>query len=223
MKKIIALFIIIFSVVSCDRESVNGGPGFVPDNTNFNFDSRLPSNLETNPEVNARVEQMRSLTLACGSLMNSLRSNRVTSLSSTNSDLPNSYTWSSGGYVIIYNYGIVGDNYEFEYTITIDGNPYFDATGWQAIDGTAGHWESNFSAAGNYNVVYDWNISAAGDIHFDMHFESDMDSIDYVFNLFSDNSGDITYSLNGSEIFYCEWDSAGHGYYDMPPNPRQYF
>lgn len=219
MKKIIALFLIVFSIVSCDRESVDGGPGFVPSNTNFDFDSRLPSTLESTSEVNTRVQQMKSLTQACGMLMNSMRSNRVTRLATTNSNLPNHYTWSSGGYVIDYSYGVVGDNYEFEYTITINGDLYFEASGWQAIDGTAGHWESNFSAAGNYNVVYDWNINDAGDLHFDMHFTTNTDTLDYVFNLFSDNSGNITYSLNSSEIFYCQWNAAGHGFYEMPPNP----
>lgn len=216
MKKLVLVLITVFALSSCDRDGVGVTPGFVPKNTSFDFDSRLPSNMETNnPDVSARVQQMKALTNACGSLMINSMHAKTTQLAAASSNLPNHYTWSYGAYVIDYNYGVVDSNYEYDYTVTINGTEFFSANGWQATDGTAGHWEATFGAAGsgNYNIVQDWSVNSAGDLHFDMHFDMGSTSLDYVFNLYNDDSGDISYDINGSNEFYCEWDAAGHGHY----------
>ncbi|RAR75752.1 membrane lipoprotein lipid attachment site-containing protein [Flavobacterium aciduliphilum] len=222
MKKIVLILVAVFALSSCDRDGVGVTPGFVPKNAAFDFDSKLPSNLESsNPEVSARIQQMKSLTNVCGALMiNSMHSGKVSkiSYSQKNSNLPNHYTWSSGGYVVNYNYGIVGNNYEFDYTITINGSQFFTANGWEATNGSAGHWESHFSSMyvnNNYNITYDWSTNSLGDIHFDMHFDLGNTQLHYLFNLNHDNSGDITYIYNGTTQFYCIWDPNGHGHYTM--------
>ena len=225
MKKIFLLIVIItFSLTSCDRES-NGGVDFIPENTNFNFDSRLPESFQSNPEISARIGQMQSITNSCGVLMNSMTSSRVTVLNrnsnhssrnsnlTNNSNLPNQYTWVYGSYVIVYAYGIVGDNYEFEYTINLNGDLFYEASGYQAVDGTSGHWEANFSNGIDYNVVYDWSINSAGDIHIESVFTLGNDTLNYEFNLNSDNSGDLTYILNLDTLFEMSWNSLGHGSY----------
>jgi hypothetical protein len=219
MKKIFLLIVLItLSLNSCDRES-NGGVDFIPENTNFNFDSRLPESFQSNPEISARMGQMQSITNVCGALMNSMRSSRVTVLnrnsnhSSKNSHLTNNYTWVYGSYVVVYSFGIVGDNYEFEYTINLNGNPFYEASGYQAVDGSSGHWEANFSNGIDYNVVYDWSINSAGDIHIESVFTLGSDTLNYEFNLNSDNSGDLTYKLNSVILFEMSWNSLGHGSY----------
>ena len=207
-------------MTSCDRES-NGGVDFIPENTNFNFDSRLPQSqsFQSDPEISARIGEMQSITNACGALMNSMTSSRVTVLSrnsnhsSRNSNLPNQYTWVYGSYVIVYAYGIVGNNYEFEYTINENGNLFYEATGYQAVDGRSGHWEANFSYGTNYNVVYDWSINSADDIHIESEFTLGNDTLNYEFNLNSDNSGDLTYKFNDEIIFEMTWNSLGRGSY----------
>lgn len=223
MKKIFLLVVLIsLSLTSCDRES-NGGVDFIPENTNFNFDSRLPQSqsFQSDPEISARIGEMQSITNACGALMNSMTSSRVTVLSrnsnhsSKNSNLPNQYTWVYGSYVIVYAYGIVGNNYEFEYTINENGNLFYEATGYQAVDGRSGHWEANFSYGGNYNVVYDWSINSADDIHIESEFTLGNDTLNYEFNLNSDNSGDLTYSFNQDIIFEMSWNSLGSGSYTL--------
>ena len=211
---------ITLSLTSCDRES-NGGVDFIPENTNFNFDSRLPESFQSNPEISARMGQMQSITNACGVLMNSMRSNRVTVLSrnsnysSKNSNLTNQYTWVYGSYVIVYAYGIVGDNYEFEYTINLNGDLFYEASGYQAVDGTSGHWEANFSNGIDYNVVYDWSINSAGDIHIESEFTLGNDTLNYEFNLNSNNSGNLTYVYNQDTIFEMSWNATGHGSYTL--------
>jgi hypothetical protein len=220
MKKLVLLLIGVLALSSCDRDGVGVTPGFVPNNASFDFDSKLPSNLESsNPAVSERVQQMKAMTNACGAMMINSMHSKTTVLAAASSNLPNHYTWSSGGYVIDYSYGIVGPHYEFEYTITINGNPYFTASGWQATDGTAGHWEANFGAGGtgNYNVVYDWTVNSAGDLHFDMHFDLGSTHLHYLFNLNHDGSGNISYYLSSTTTtdFYCTWDPNGHGYYTL--------
>jgi hypothetical protein len=221
MKKIFLLIVLIsLSFNSCDRES-NGGVDFIPENTNFNFDSRLPESFQSNPEISARIGQMQSITNACGVLMNSMTSSRVTVLSrnsnhsSRNSNLPNQYTWVYGSYVIEYAYGIVGNNYEFEYTINLNGNLFYEASGYQAVDGTSGHWEAIFFNGIDYNVVYDWSINSAGDIHIESVFTLGNDTLNYEFNLNSDNSGDLTYSYNQDIIFEMSWNALGRGSYTL--------
>ncbi len=218
MKKIILLLLTIFVLSSCDRDGVGVTPGFVPKNASFELDSKLPSNLESsNPDVSARVQQMKALTNACGGLMVNSMHAKTTVLQATSSNLPNHYTWSSGGYVIDYNYGIVGPNYEYNYTITINGSQFFTASGWQATDGSAGHWEATFGVggSGNYDIVYDWTVNSAGDMHFEMQFDLGSTHLNYVFNLNHDYSGNITYQLNNTTEFYCIWNSNGNGYYTL--------
>ncbi len=219
MKKIFLLIVIItFSLTSCDRES-NGGVDFIPKNTNFNFDSRLPESFQSNPDISARIGQMQSITNASGVFMNSMTSSRVTVLnrnsnhSSKNSHLTNNYTWVYESYVVIYSFGIVGDNYEFEYSINLNGDLFYEASGYQAVDGTSGHWEASFTNSIDYNVVYDWSINSAGDIHIESVFTLGNDTLEYEFNLLSDNSGDLTYILNQDTLFEMSWNSLGHGSY----------
>jgi len=112
MKKIILLLLTIFVLSGCDRDGVGVTPGFVPKNASFDLDSKLPSNLESsNPDVSARVQQMKALTNACRSLMVNSMHATTTVLQETSSNLHHPYTWSSDGYVIAYHYGNVGPNY----------------------------------------------------------------------------------------------------------------
>ena len=67
----------------------------------------------------------------------------------------------------------------------------------------------------DYNVVYDWSINSAGDIHIESEFTLGNDTLNYEFNLNSDNSGDLTYSYNQDIIFEMSWNALGRGSYTL--------
>ena len=137
MKKFIYLLFGI-ALLSCNDEPAGETP-FEPSVTTFNFEERLPQNMQTDaPLVYSQVIVMQAQMNAVGAFMNNPDgANRSVVQSRTD------YNWSYGDFNIDYNYVLVGDQYQFLYTVTYQGAAYYTIEGWQMADGSAGYYVFN--------------------------------------------------------------------------------
>ena len=144
MKKIIYLFLgVLFWSCSGDSESEIS---FEPTVTTFNFEERIPQNMQTDaPIVYSQVMTMQAQMNAVGAFMTNTESQYSSSNQSRTTN-----DWSYGDFNVDYSYNLIGNQYQFLYTITYQGALYYTIEGWQMADGSAGYWTStiDFDALG---------------------------------------------------------------------------
>ena len=212
MKKFIYLLFGI-ALLSCNDEPAGETP-FEPSVTTFNFEERLPQNMQTDaPLVYSQVIVMQAQMNAVGAFMNNPDgANRSVVQSRTD------YNWSYGDFNIDYNYVLVGDQYQFLYTVTYQGAAYYTIEGWQMADGSAGYYVStiDFDALGmedfpDYTTEVSWTSNAAG-LQMELSFDfGDTMQVFYEMTMNNDGSGDFAYTLNGDLTFTAQWNSDGTG------------
>jgi hypothetical protein len=218
MKKILSFIAIAIIMTSCSS-SDSGSSNFKPSLTRLDLASKVPANLQQNsPQAFSQISQMEAY-MNMGTLY---MNNPVGKSASTN-------TWSSGGYTVTYSYELVGNQYQFSYTMTLNSVLYFTLTGWENTAGTAGHWNYIMNTAvlgdpngSNFNITFDWTKNSLGDYHFEMDFDMGTSgNLNYVSNIYHDFSGNYLYSSNSEQIYGATWNSSGHGqftnYMTNPP------
>lgn len=226
MKKILILS--LFFLLACSDDSDN--KTFEPKIATYNFEERLPANIQTDaPIIYSQVMMMQSQMNAIGYFMTNNYTNRSTSHSRTSNN------WSYGDFDVNYTYNLVGNQYQFLYTVTYQGAIYYSIEGWQMVDGSQGYWASsvNFDALGigsqnmpDYSTEVSWTIDS-GDLNMEMSFDfGDTMQAFYQMNMNNDGSGYFSYTLNGDLTYSALWNSDGSGqwtnYMTNPPTTYQW-
>jgi len=227
MKKLL-IFSALF-ILACSGDSDN--EQFQPKVTTFDFQERLPVNIQTDaPIIYSQVMSMQGQMNAVGAFMsNNTYMNRTTNQLRTFND------WSYGDFDVDYSYDLVGNQYQFLYTITYQGATYYTIEGWQMADGSEGYWSStvNFEALGegmenmpDYTMEVSWTNNSGG-FNMEMSFDfGDTMQASYEMNMNNDGSGNFTYSLNGDLTYSAMWNSDGSGqwtnYMTNPPTSYQW-
>ena len=227
MKKLLILSALF--IFACSGDSDN--EQFEPKVTTFDFEERLPVNIQTDaPLIYFQVMSMQGQMNAVGAFMsNNTYMNRTTNELRTFND------WSYGDFNVDYSYDLVGNQYQFLYTITYQGAIYYTIEGWQMADGSEGYWSStvNFEALGegmenmpDYTTEVSWTNDSGG-FNMEMSFDfGDTMQAFYEMNMNNDGSGDFTYSLNGDLTYSAMWNSDGSGqwtnYMTNPPTSYQW-
>lgn len=205
-------------MTSCSSDNGSSST-FKPSLTKLELATKVPSNLQQNsPQTYSQISQMEAYIDMCSMYMN----NNTGKSGYTN-------TWSYGGYTVTYSYNLVGNQYQFTYTMTLNSVVYYSITVWQNTDGTAGHWNYSINTSvlgapnnSNYNITFDWTRSTIGDYHFVMNFDiGASNNLHYVTNINHDLSGNTIYSSNSVQYYGSTWNSTGHGqftnYLTNPP------
>lgn len=212
-------------MTSCSSDNESSST-FKPSLTNLELATKVPSNLQQNsPQTYLQIRQMEAYMNMGSMYMNNTTGRSAT----TNRTSADTNTWNYGGYTVTYSYNLVGNKYQFTYTITLNSVIYYSITGWQNTDGTAGHWNYSIntsvlgaSSSANFNITFDWTRSTIGDYHFVMDFDMGAtNNLHYVTNINHDLSGNTIYSSNSVQYYGSTWNSTGHGqftnYLTNPP------
>ena len=212
MKKIIYLFLAV-TLWSCSGDSETEVP-FEPTVTSFNFEERMPQNMQTEaPIVYYQVMAMQGQMNAVGAFMTDTELlNNSVNYSRNNSDR------SYGEFSVDYSYDLIGNKYQFIYTITYQDAVYYTIEGWQMADGSAGSWAStvDFDTLGMgmenipvYTTEVSWSYHATG-LHMEMSFDfGDTSQVFYEMSMSNDGSGDYTYTQNGDLTYSASWNANG--------------
>ncbi len=214
MKKIIFILTGIL-LWSCSGDS-SSDTQFEPEITSFNFEERLPQNMQNDaPIIYSQVMSMQGQMNAMGAFMtNNGYMNRTANEARTTSD------WSYGDFDVEYSYDLVGNQYQFYYTISYQGAVYYTIEGWQMVDGSSGYWAStvDFEALGqgmenmpDYTTEVSWASDANG-LNMEMSFDfGDTMQIFYEMTINNDGSGYFAYTLNGDLTYSALWSANGTG------------
>ena len=215
MKKIISIIIVVL-FVSCSGGSTSENQ-FEPKVTSYNFEERLPENMQTDAAiVYSQVMSMQAQMNAVGVFMtNSEWMNNSSGYQSRTTD-----DWSYEDYNIEYSYDLVGNQYQFLYTVTYQGEVYYTIEGWQMSDGSAGYWASSidFEALGqgmenmpDYTTELSWTSDTDG-LNMEMSFDfGDTMQVFYEMNINNDGSGYFAYTLNNDLTYSALWNANGTG------------
>jgi hypothetical protein len=212
MKKILSYIVIGILITSCSSDN-QSSTTFKPSLTKLGLATKVPSNLQQNsPQTYSQISQMEAYMN-----MGSMYMNNTTGKST------NTNTWSYGGYTVTYSYNLVGNQYQFTYTMTLNSVVYYSITGWENSDGTAGHWNYSINTSvlgspnnSNYNITFDWTRSSIGDYHFVMNFDMGAtNNLHYVTNINHDLSGNTIFSSNSVKYYGSTWNSTGHGQFTI--------
>lgn len=208
MKKILSIIAIAIFITSCSSDNESSS-SFKPSLTKLELTSKVPSNLQQNsPQTFSQISEMEGYMNMCSMYMN----NPTGRSSSTN-------TWTYGNFTVTYTYNLVGNRYEFSYSISQNSVENFSLTGWENTDGSGGHWSYAINTAqlgnpnsSNFNITFDWTRSTIGDYHFDMTFDmGPNNNLHYVSNFNHDYSGNSMFSVNSVQNYGTTWNSTGHG------------
>lgn len=202
-------------IFACSGDST-GEDKFEPKVTSFDFEERLPDNIQTDaPIIYSQVLSMQGQMNAIGAFMTNAEYMNGSAYQSRTSD-----NWSYDDFDINYSYDLVGNQYQFLYTISYQGSIYYTIEGWQMADGSAGYWYStvNFDALDlgmenmpNYNIEVSWTNNA-GDLNMEMSFDfGETMQAYYEMNLNNNGSGYFNYTLNGDLTYSALWNSDGTG------------
>ncbi|MCF8295441.1 MAG: hypothetical protein K9I34_05180 [Bacteroidales bacterium] len=206
MKKLLYVLFALLLLNSCgDDEEV-----FQPQVTSLKVSEQVPTSLNANaPDVYTELLSMQSNMNVSGAIMDALPE-----------DYEAGTDYNYNGYVINYSYSQQSNQWVYTYTISLNGVWYYEISGWENTDGTAGAWDYTLNPAvfgfdgANFQIHFDWTMNAAGDYHMEMLFDyGSYGQISYVYNINHDLSGDLTYTMDGDLWFEAEWDSTGHGSY----------
>jgi len=133
------------------------------------------------------------------------------------------FTWDYMGYSITYSYGLNGDQYTFNYTCYINGSLYYEMSGWQNVDGSAGAWEYNSYLSALYEsmgIEFDENMDYEGNFEWTyvdslFTFNYSFDFMDYLYEVngnISPTLGEYYWYENNNLIYEATWDSVGGQY-----------
>ena len=224
MKKIIIIFIRIL-LWSCSEDS-SSDIQFEPEITAFNFEERLPKNMQNGaPLIYSQVMSMQGQINTMGLFMsNNGYMNKTTNKAKTNSN------WSYGDFNVEHSYDLVGNQYQFYYTISYQGTVYYLIEGWQMVDGSSGYWDSkvDFEALGqgmknipDYTTELSWT-SDAGGLNMEISFDfGDTMQIFYEMIINNDDSGYFAYTLNDdltySALLYANGSGLWTNHLTTPP------
>ena len=214
MKKIIYLFLAI-TLWSCSGDS-DSETSFEPAVTTFNFEERMPLNMQTDaPIVYSQVMSMQAQMNAVGAFMTNAES-----LYGSANHSRTTNDWSYGDFNVDYSYELVGNQYQFLYTVTYQGAVYYTIEGWQMADGSAGYWAStiDFDALGagmetmpDYTTEMSWTSDDSG-IHMEMSFDfGDTSQVFYEMSMSNDGSGSFAYTVNSDLSYSATWNANGTG------------
>ena len=119
-----------------------------------------------------------------------------------------------------YSYDLVGNQYQFLYTITYQGEVYYTIEGWQMSDGSAGYWASSidFEALGqgmenmpDYTTELSWTSDTNG-LNMKMSFDfGDTMQVFYEMNNNNNGSEHFAYTLNNDLTYSALWNANGTG------------
>ena len=237
------LFLSILIIVSgCKKEEevISSQPDFQPQFTTTSVTSITPPSLQTNGDAmgNAMLSQINTYMMlpsmymnALGGMLQEVPSNaKIGSAAS-----PPTWTWNYGGYVITYTYNQTSTQYTFSYTIAMNGSVWYNISGWENINGTAGHWDYNFNlsnvpggaSSGNWTIDFDWQQPTTGEFDFQMAYDFGSLSSDvYVdMNVNTNNgSGWYNYYTPSTTLMYeYVWQNYGNSgsFTDHNFNPPQ--
>lgn len=121
-----------------------------------------------------------------------------------------SWTWSYQGYAAEYLVEEIGSRYEFTYTWTYLGSPYYGFTGWEEMDGSEGRLEMQlFDIAelytiewtnNNNNFVIDMKLSESGSVY-----------SRYLATYNANGSGNVKFYDMGDLYYEATWNTDGSG------------
>lgn len=219
-KKISILLVIVLALLSsCSKDDSASTPAAAATFTATDLTAKIPSSLKTkSPETSAQIDDMIAL-MGIGDAFKLSKPTTKTS-GKTSGD-----TWTSGGFTIKYTGSDNATQHLYTYTISQGSVLYYTLTGWDNINGSAGHWVLDFSAAatagqGSINVDFDWIKNSSNDYNLDMVIVAGTESAHLIANINHDSSGDLK-GYNGSVLsFKSNWNANGSGQYvDYETNP----
>ncbi len=216
MKKLLLLFVLLITFFGCNKEDEVQPLGFQPEIIDFNSFESVNSLQENAPSANIYLQQVVSWMSLPSQLMSVPEDYNYIENGRMGGGDVETYTWSYMGYSIVYTYGIDGDQYVFDYNCFIDGELYYEVSGWQNIDGSGGYWEWNsylsiiYAGLGldvdgdmDYQGVFQWSYI---DSYYEFNYSFDFMDYDYDFTgSIGPSSGEYYYYVNDSLMYECTW------------------
>ena len=225
---LLSIIIVLSGCKKEDEEALTSQPGFQPDFTTTSVIDIAPSALQNpqNPGYGYLMQidnymMMPSIYMNfSGGMLQEVPSNAKTGSAS-----PPTWTWNYGGYVINYSYNQTSSQYTFSYSVAMNGSVWYYITGWQNIDGSAGHWEYAFdmsniaqsggASSGNWEIVFDWQLlGGVYDFEMEYDFGSLQDDIRVEMQIDSNNgSGYYRYFTPSTTLMYAYdwWNNGNNG------------
>ena len=212
MKKLNLFILTLFFIACSDRDSnVNGE--FTPNAIDVEYLDRIPESLQQDsPFTYSQIMQISYQMYGFGAFME----NQGKALLDGPKD---DYDWSYGDFEVSFSYNLNGNQYEFLYSVSYQGIPYYTIEGWQMVDGSMGYWNANVdfdsliegTSSIDYNYSVNWSSSNSG-FNYEMSMNyADSFSYLYILNINSDGSGEFEISYNGSLMYEAIWNSDGSG------------
>jgi hypothetical protein len=228
--KILSLSILII-VSGCKKEDEvqqSSQPDFQAQFTTTSVTDIMPPALQTNGDAmgNMMLSQINTYMMlpsmymtAFGGMLQEIPSNAKMG---TASPPPPTWTWNYGGYVITYTYNQTSTQYTFSYTVAMNGSVWYSITGWENINGSAGHWVYNFNlsnipggaSASNWAIVFDWQQPSTGEYDFQMSYDFGSSTPDVYVDMHVDSntgSGYYDYYTPSNTLMYnYTWSNFGN-------------
>tara|TARA_B100000427_G_C15469366_1_gene577756 strand:+ start:558 stop:1286 length:729 start_codon:yes stop_codon:yes gene_type:complete len=229
MKKLLFLFVVLITFFGCKKEEVieeNQSPSFQPEIIDLNAFASTASLQENAPQALVYLQQVTGWMSLPSQLM-AIPENYeyIENARMGGGGDMQTYTWNYMGYSVIYTYGVEGSQYVFDYTCSVDGELYYEVSGWQYTDGSGGYWEWNsylsaiyenmgleFDEDMDYQGVFEWSYNNS---YYEFNYSFDFMNYDYdMEGLIGPSSGEYYYYLNDALMYECSW-TLSSGYFIM--------
>lgn len=217
LKKIsflLGLVTILFSSCNKDDDNSTPGSGTTTSFTSADLTAKIPTSLATkSPETSSQINSMVGY-MSIGEAFKQTRpAAKMANKSAGGTD-----TWTYGEYTITYTGSDNSTQHQYTYTIKQGSTTLYTITGWDNINGTAGHWVLDMSAAITYgtaiSIDFDWAKNSSNDFNLDMVVTAGSETTEHlVANINHDSSGNVKGYYGSTLSFESTWNSSGSGQY----------
>lgn len=225
----ILLVLVTVLLYSCSKsDDTPAAANFTPALKTTDLTTRIPTSLATkSPKTSEQIDGM----IAFMGLAESLQQTKPAGLinqpnnNGTSSRGIND-SWTSGEYTINYTGSDSATQHLYTYTISQGSTTFYTINGWENIDGSAGHWVFDITAAassgqGTISIDFDWIKNSTNDYNLDMVIAAGAESGHLIATINHNNSGNMTGYTTGTTLeFKSTWNANGSGQYiDYTTNP----
>lgn len=217
---LIAAVAILFSSCSKDEATPTATP-FASTFTAANLTAKIPTSLATkSPQTSSQVQAMVDMMTIVDNLQKTKPQGKESRRDS----------WVSGDFTINYTGSDSATQHLYSYTITQGSVTFYTINGWENINGSAGHWVLDISAAATsetaIGVDFDWTKNSSNDFNLDMLVITGQDNVHITANINNDSSGDLFLYSGAMLLMKSVWNATGSGQYTdystTPPTVTAY-